>query len=249
MYNRGCDISAIFWVECHCFVTRDSVTPQSTSVISQDSTLDLWSQGPRITSVWGTLHTPWPPICHPSVSSPEPPTRQNFQCLHSERSSVSLWGDYHASLFTQKFFWKDNWALDFTSFSSCVTISNLFLVTFIHKIFERFRVINQSINTESPKHSLGMLICLKVHWSPICTGFPYSFILQCQARHWCQPGSGYWHRLVFLSPTRNWEWPLLLSPVPGSRLVDSESFPQPSDSVQAMSGRTFIASHHPLVII
>ena len=41
-----------------------------------------------LTSVSETPHTPWPPICHPSVSSPESQTQQSCQFLHSKTNTV-----------------------------------------------------------------------------------------------------------------------------------------------------------------
>ena len=84
-----------------------------------------------LTSVSGTLHTPWPLICHPSASSQEFQSQKSCQFLHSKTKLVSLFRVTNAygtreCLFTQKLFRNENWALCFTLLTSCVTIFLLF---------------------------------------------------------------------------------------------------------------------------
>lgn len=51
-----------------------------------------------LTSVSGTLHTPWPPICHPSASSLESQSQKSCQFLHSKTNTVSLLQSTHTRI-------------------------------------------------------------------------------------------------------------------------------------------------------
>ena len=95
-FTRLCCNTYLLKPQCFVVLTWHSAPLLSDTARHLISDHRLMSRLAPLTSVSETPNTPWPPICHPSVSSPESQTRQSCQFLHSKTNTVSLLHARHA---------------------------------------------------------------------------------------------------------------------------------------------------------